>query len=97
MREIDDDCARRIDSRPLAGARELRLIREPIHDFLAGEGQRIVTRERIHVARHERRENVVVRHQDELLVRVAPRDRHESVKQLSIGRVSAHVVDIKKV
>ena len=95
--EVYFDRARRSDPRTLARAGELGLIGQPIHDLLGRERQRVVTRERLHIPCHERRENVVVGHQDELLIRMLARDRHEGVQELRVTRMSAHVADIKKV
>jgi len=56
-----------------------------------------VAREHLHVPSNERREDVVVRHQDEFLVRMLTGDAHQDVEELRIARVGAHVPDIKKV
>ena len=95
--EVDDDRAGGVDAGALTGAGKLGLIRQAVHDLQVREGQRVVSRQLVHIARHERGENVVVRHEDELLVGVLPRDRHERVEQLRIRRVCAHVTDIEKV
>ena len=95
--EIDLDRARRSDPSTLARAGELGLIGQPIHDLLGGERQRVVTGERLHIPCHKRREDVVVGHQDQLLIRMLTRDSHEDVQELCVTRMSAHVADIKKV
>ena len=39
----------------------------------------------------------MIRHQDELLVRVLNGNCHQGVKQLSVARMGAHVTNIEKV
>ena len=56
-----------------------------------------MARELVHVAGHERGEDVMVRHEDEFLVGELPRDHHERVEELGVGGVCAHVADIEKV
>ena len=95
--EVDDDRAGGVNAGALAGAGKLGLIRQAVHDLQVREGQRVVSRQLVHVACHERGENIVVRHEDELLVGMLPRDRHERVEQLRIRRVGAHMTNIEKV
>ena len=95
--EIDLDSTRRGNACTLARTSKLRLVGESIHDFLGGERQRVVARERLHVPSNERREDVVVGHQDQLLIRMLTSNGHEDVQELCVTGMSAHVADIKKV
>ena len=95
--KIDRDRARRVNPRALTRARKLFLIGESIHDLFGRERHCVVPRQRLHIAGDERGEDVVVRHQDEFLIRVLTGDAHQDVEELRIARVSAHVPDIKKV
>ena len=89
--------ARRADARALAGAREFRFVRQPFHHLRIGERERVVAREGPRIACHEGRENVVVRHENELLVGMLTRNAHQHVQQLRVAGMSTDMANIEEV